>query len=80
MDATFFRFWVGDFQLCPRNLTLLGPFGGFYRSINASESVYDSISVPSRAFLSSTQPQGYTFIPIVSNQMIKIRREIFQRS
>ena len=48
-------------EMCPRNLNLFGPFGVFYGSINASESVYDSISVPSRVFLSSTQPQGYTF-------------------
>ena len=48
-------------EMCPRNLNLFGPFGVFMGFFNASESVYDSISVPSRVFLSSTQPQGYTF-------------------
>ena len=60
MDAGLYL-WIGFIQMCPRNLNLFGPFGVFYGSINASESVYDSISVPSRVFLSSTQPQGYTF-------------------
>ena len=79
MDATFSRFWVGDFQLCPRNLTLLGPFGvfmGLLMPLRVSMTVYLSHL---ELFCPRLSLKGTLFIPIVSNQMIKIRREIIQR-
>ena len=80
MDATFSRFWVGDFQLCPRNLTLLGSFGvfmGLLMPLRVSMTVYLSHL---ELFCPRLSLKGTLFIPIVSNQMIKIRREIISET
>ena len=72
-------FWTRDIQLCPRNLTLLGPFGvfmGLLMPLRVSMTVYLSHL---ERFCPQLSLKGTLFIPIVSNQMIKIRREIFQR-
>ena len=78
--STFSSLCVEDFQLCPRNLTLLGPFGvfmGLLMPLRVSMTVYLSHL---ELFCPRLSLKGTLFIPIVSNQMIKIRREIFQRS
>lgn len=64
--------FLGRRKLCPRNLTLLGPFGGFIgllMPLRVSMTVYLSNL---ELFCPLLSLKGTLFIPIVSNQMIKI--------
>ena len=66
-------------EMCPRNLNLFGPFGvfmGLLMPLRVSMTVYLSHL---EFFCPRLSLKGTLFIPIVSNQMIKIRREIIQR-
>ena len=78
MDAGLYL-WIGFIQMCPRNLNLFGPFGvfmGLLMPLRVSMTVYLSHL---EFFCPRLSLKGTLFIPIVSNQMIKIRREIIQR-